>query len=77
MEDPEPSRARASFSWCGHLPKLSHALEIQFWVFVFVFDFLNSKVKIKALSIDSYFIGRNFMCLVIVNYFKGKMEEPL
>lgn len=77
MEDPEPCRARASFSWCEHLPKLSHALEMWFWVFVFVFHFLNSKVKIKALSIDSYFIGRNFMCFVIVDYFKVKTEEPL
>lgn len=75
-EPPSPlGPARACFSWSEHLPKMPHALEILFWVFIF--DSLIIKVKIKVLSSNSYFIDRNYMCLVIVNYFKDKTEEPL
>lgn len=76
-QDPlsSPGPVQASFFWPQHLQKMSRALEILFCVFAF--DFLNSKVKIKALSTDSYLIDRSYMSLVTVNYFKDKTGDYL
>lgn len=77
MEDPlsSPGPVQALFLGLNIYEKMSSTLEILLWVFVF--NFLNSKVKIEALSIDSYFIDRSYMCLVIVNYFKAHTEEAI